>query len=46
MGKIDMLVHNAGYGDDCFLKDITEEFYTTQSDINLKGGELPQDGPS
>src|SRR5258706_15456351 len=29
-GKIDILVHNAGHGDDCFLEDITEEFYTTQ----------------
>lgn len=37
-GKIDILVHNAGHGDDCFLEDITEEFYTTQTDINLKGG--------
>lgn len=27
-GKIDILVHNAGHGDDCFLEDITEEFYT------------------
>jgi NAD(P)-dependent dehydrogenase (short-subunit alcohol dehydrogenase family) len=36
-GKIDIVVHNAGHGDDCFLEDITEEFYRTQSDINLKG---------
>jgi hypothetical protein len=46
MGKIYMVVHNAGYGGDCFLEDITEEFYTTKSDINLKGVELPQDDPS
>ena len=36
-GTIDILVHNAGHGDDCFLEDITEDFYTTQTDINLKG---------
>jgi 3-oxoacyl-[acyl-carrier protein] reductase len=28
-GKIDILVHNVGRGDNCFLEDITEEFYTT-----------------
>jgi 3-oxoacyl-[acyl-carrier protein] reductase len=39
-GKIDTLVHNAGHGDDSFLEEITEEFYTMQSDINLKGAEL------
>ena len=26
--KIDILLHNAGHGDDCYLEDITEEFYT------------------
>jgi 3-oxoacyl-[acyl-carrier protein] reductase len=44
--RIDILVHNAGHGDDCFLEDITEEFYITQSDINLKGKEVSQDDPS
>lgn len=36
-GKIDILIHNAGNGDDRFLADMTEEFYEFQSDINLKG---------
>ena len=36
-GKIDILVHNAGSGDDCYLADMTEDFYESQSDINLKG---------
>lgn len=36
-GKIDILIHNAGNGDDCYLADMTEEFYGLQSDINLKG---------
>lgn len=36
-GKIDILVHNAGSGDDCYLADMTESFYESQSDINLKG---------
>ena len=42
-GKIDIIVHNAGHGDDCFLEDITEDFYTTQTDINLKGLSLTPD---
>jgi len=41
-GKIDMLVHNAGHRDDCFLEHITEELCTIQSDINLKGAGLSQ----
>ena len=36
-GKIDILVHNAGNGDDCYLKDLTEEFYYNQTDLNIKG---------
>lgn len=36
-GHIDILVHNAGHGDDRYLPDITEEFYGMQTDINLKG---------
>ncbi|KAI1618036.1 putative short-chain dehydrogenase [Exophiala viscosa] len=35
-GHIDILVHNAGNGDDRYLTDITEEFYDMQMDINLK----------
>lgn len=36
-GKIDLLIHNAGNGDDRYLADMTEDFYEFQSDINLKG---------
>lgn len=36
-GKLDILVHNAGDGDDCYLKDITEDFYRKQTDLNMKG---------
>lgn len=36
-GNIDVLVHNAGNGDDCYLKDLTEEFYYNQTDLNIKG---------
>lgn len=35
--KIDILVHNAGHGDDAYLQDVTEDFYTMQTDINIKG---------
>lgn len=35
--EIDILVHNAGNGDDCYLADMTEGFYESQSDVNLKG---------
>ena len=35
--KIDILVHNAGNGDDCYLKDLTEGFYYNQTDLNIKG---------
>lgn len=34
---IDILVHNAGNGDDCYLKDISEEFFETLVNVNLKG---------
>lgn len=37
VGEINILVHNAATGDDCFLEDMTEEFYQTQTDVNLKG---------
>lgn len=37
-GKIDILVHNAATGDDCYLEEMTEEFYEAQTDVNLKGG--------
>ncbi|KAG4439827.1 hypothetical protein IFR05_004676 [Cadophora sp. M221] len=36
-GKIDLLVHNGATGDDCFLEEMTEEFYQAQMDVNLKG---------
>jgi len=36
-GKLDILVHNAASGDDAFLEDMTEEFFDTQTAINLKG---------
>ena len=36
-GQIDILVHNAGNGDDCYLKDLTEAFYYNQTDLNIKG---------
>ncbi|KAE9370475.1 NAD(P)-binding protein [Stipitochalara longipes BDJ] len=35
-GKIDILVHNAASGDDCYMEDMTEEFYQSQTDVNLK----------
>ncbi|TVY73619.1 putative hydroxyacylglutathione hydrolase [Lachnellula suecica] len=35
-GKIDILVHNAGTGDDSYLADLTEEFYEDQMNVNLK----------
>lgn len=37
MNEINIVVHNAGNGDDAFLPDITEEFYEMQTDINVKG---------
>jgi NAD(P)-dependent dehydrogenase (short-subunit alcohol dehydrogenase family) len=36
-GKIDILVHNAVTGDDCYMEDMTEEFYKAQTDVTLKG---------
>ena len=36
-GRIDILVHNAATGDDCYMEDMTEEFYEAQTDVNLKG---------
>jgi len=36
-GKIDIVVHNAATGDDCYLEDISEKFYEDQTDANLKG---------
>jgi 3-oxoacyl-[acyl-carrier protein] reductase len=38
-GKIDILVHNAAAGDDCYIENMTEEFYESQTDVNLKGRE-------
>lgn len=37
-GKIDILVHNAATGDDCYMENMTEAFYEAQTDVNLKGG--------
>jgi 3-oxoacyl-[acyl-carrier protein] reductase len=34
---VNILVHNAGNGDDCYLPDVTEDFYKMQTDINVKG---------
>ncbi|KAE8370324.1 hypothetical protein BDV27DRAFT_140515 [Aspergillus caelatus] len=34
--SIDILVHNAGNGDDCYLKDISEQFFETLVNVNLK----------
>lgn len=36
-GKIDILAHNAATGDDCYMEDMTEEFYEFRTDVNLKG---------
>lgn len=35
--QIDILIHNAGNGDDCYLNDITEGFFDQQASVNLKG---------
>lgn len=35
--QINILVHNAGHGDDRYLMDIGEEFYQAQIGTNLKG---------
>ena len=42
--KIDILIHSAATGDDCYMEDMTEEFYRAQTDVNLKG--LSWFGPS
>ena len=34
---INILVHNAGNGDDCYLPDVTEDFYEMQTGLNIKG---------
>lgn len=39
---IEILVHNAGNGDDRYLVDLDEEFYDMQMNLNLKGGQLPR----
>jgi 3-oxoacyl-[acyl-carrier protein] reductase len=36
-GKVDILVHNAGHGDDRYLEEIDEDFYTLQTNVNMKG---------
>jgi NAD(P)-dependent dehydrogenase (short-subunit alcohol dehydrogenase family) len=37
--KIDILVHNAATGDDYYMENMTEEYYESQTDVNLKGWE-------
>jgi NAD(P)-dependent dehydrogenase (short-subunit alcohol dehydrogenase family) len=35
-GHIDIIVNNAGIGDDSLLKDVTEEFWDKMLDVNLR----------
>lgn len=35
--KIDILVHNAGNGDDRYLTDLDEQFFDMQMGLNVKG---------
>lgn len=35
--KIDILVHNAGNGDDRYLTDLDEDFFDMQMGLNVKG---------
>jgi NAD(P)-dependent dehydrogenase (short-subunit alcohol dehydrogenase family) len=37
MGGLDILINNAGRGDDCLIKDVTEEYWQKMFDLNLKG---------
>ena len=36
LGGIDIVVNNAGRGDDCMLEDITDEYVENMLDLNLK----------
>jgi 3-oxoacyl-[acyl-carrier protein] reductase len=44
-GSIDILVHNAATGDDCYMEDMTEGFYESQTDVNLKGLDFGRSWP-
>ncbi|KAI9764933.1 MAG: hypothetical protein M1840_007958 [Geoglossum simile] len=35
-GRIDIIVNNAGIGDDSLVKDVTEEFWDKMLDVNLR----------
>lgn len=35
-GRIDIIVNNAGIGNDCLLKDLTHEFWDEMHDVNLR----------
>jgi NAD(P)-dependent dehydrogenase (short-subunit alcohol dehydrogenase family) len=37
MGGLDILINNAGRGDDCPIDDVTEEYWQAMMDLNLKG---------
>ena len=37
MGGLDVLINNAGRGDDCLIKDVTEDYWQRMFDLNLKG---------
>jgi NAD(P)-dependent dehydrogenase (short-subunit alcohol dehydrogenase family) len=36
LGRLDVLVNNAGRGDDCLVDDATEEYWQRMLDLNLK----------
>jgi len=36
LGGLDVLVNNAGRGDDCLVDDVTEEYWQRMIDLNLK----------
>ena len=38
LGGLDVLVNNAGRGDDCVVDDLTEEYWQRMTDLNLKAG--------
>lgn len=36
LGGLDVLINNAGRGDDCLIDDVTEEYWQRMIDLNLK----------
>jgi NAD(P)-dependent dehydrogenase (short-subunit alcohol dehydrogenase family) len=38
LGGLDVLVNNAGRGDDCVVDEVTEEYWQRMTDLNLKAG--------